>query len=333
MRDAFVEQLTEIARKDDRVMLITGDLGFGVLTKFAEELPHQFLNAGVAEQNMTLLATGLALGGRTVFTYSIANFPILRPLEMIRNDACYHNANVKVVGIGGGFSYGSLGISHHATEDLAILRSLPDITVVAPSDLYETREATKALVETPGTAYFRLDKSHATYESYDSYNPEPFVLGRARTLRNGEGLTFISCGGIAECVMEACDALDRDGIHCRVLSMHTIKPIDKEAILAAARDTGGIVTVEEHTVDGGLGSAVAEVCMDAGVMPRAFHRIGLRAGFSSVVGSQNHLRKVYGMDAEAIVAAAHEALKTRSASRFSSSIDAVTSAAAVSRQF
>ena len=294
MRDAFVARLTEIARENEKVMLITGDLGFGVLMKFAEELPAQFLNAGVAEQNMTLLATGLALGGRTVFTYSIANFPILRPLEMIRNDACYHNANVKVVGIGGGFSYGALGISHHATEDLAILRSLPDITVVAPCDLYETQEATNALVDTPGTAYLRLDKSHM------SYQPEPFVLGCARTLRRGDALTFIACGGIVQEVFKAADRLSQDGVECRILSMHTIKPIDKEAILRAATETGGIVTVEEHTVDGGLGSAVAEVCMDAGVMPRSFHRIGLRAGFSSVVGSQEYLRKVYEMDADAI---------------------------------
>jgi len=315
MRDAFVARLTEIARENDKVMLITGDLGFGVLMKFAEELPAQFLNAGVAEQNMTLLATGLALGGRTVFTYSIANFPILRPLEMIRNDACYHNANVKVVGIGGGFSYGALGISHHATEDLAILRALPDITVVAPCDLYETQEATNALVDTPGTAYLRLDKSHMSYQSFPSYQPEPFVLGCARTLRRGDALTFIACGGIVQEVFKASDRLSQDGVECRILSMHTIKPIDKEAILRAATETGGIVTVEEHTVDGGLGSAVAEVCMDAGVMPRSFHRIGLRAGFSSVVGSQEYLRNVYRMDADAIEAVARNAAQAHASLR------------------
>ncbi|MBS1715437.1 MAG: transketolase [Armatimonadetes bacterium] len=307
MRDAFIARLTEVARRDPKVMLITGDLGFGVLTKFADEFPKQFLNAGVAEQNMTLLATGLAMGGRTVFTYSIANFPILRPLEMIRNDACYHGANVKVVGIGGGFSYGSLGISHHATEDLAILRSLPDITVVAPCDLYETQEATSALVSTPGTAYLRLDKSVAKPLA-DTV--EPFVLGRARRWREGTDLTFVTCGGIMQCVLAACENLATDGIQCRILSMHTVKPIDREAILAAARETGGIVTVEEHTLDGGLGSAVAEVCMDAGVIPERFHRIGLRSGFSSIVGSQEYLRKVYGLDAAAIVGEARRILAT-----------------------
>ncbi|MBS1723713.1 MAG: transketolase [Armatimonadetes bacterium] len=305
MRDAFVRQLTEIARKDAKVMLITGDLGFGVLMKFAEELPGQFLNAGVSEQNMTLLATGLALGGRTVFTYSIANFPILRPLEMIRNDACYHNANVKVVGIGGGFSYGALGISHHATEDLAILRSLPDITVVAPCDLWETEEATRALVAQPGTAYLRLDKSHATTSEGSKRD---FALGKARVLEEGDALTIVSCGGIVQEVLDATAHLRSEGHRCRVLSMHTVKPLDKEAVLRAAQETGGIVTVEEHTLDGGLGSAVAETLLDAGVAPRAFKRIGLRSCFSSVVGSQEYLRKVYGMDSQSILLAAREML-------------------------
>ncbi len=307
MRDAFIARLTEIVRQDPKVMLVTGDLGFGVLTKFAQDFPRQFLNAGVAEQNMTLLATGLALGGRTVFTYSIANFPILRPLEMIRNDACYHGASVKVVGIGGGFSYGSLGISHHATEDLAILRSLPDITVVAPCDVYETQEATAALAAMPGTAYLRLDKSVL---KAGTGLCEPFLLGKARRLREGHDLTFIACGGVMQCVMDACDVLSTEGFECRVLSLHTVKPIDSAAILTAARETGGIVTVEEHTVDGGLGSAVAEVCMDAGVMPERFHRIGLRAGFSSTVGSQDYLRSVYGLDAPAITAEARRLLSS-----------------------
>ena len=300
MRDAFVAELNDIASENDRVMLITGDLGFGVLTKFAEKYPDQFLNAGVAEQNMTLLATGLALGGRTVFTYSIANFPILRPLEMIRNDACYHRANVKVVAIGGGFSYGSLGISHHATEDISILRSLPDICVVVPCDLHETRQATRALVAYQGTAYLRLDKTTAGEDAGLGSQSVPFALGKARQLREGGDITVIACGGIMKEVLEAVDGLLSEGIRCSVLSMHTIKPIDAESILKAARETGGILTVEEHTVDGGLGSAVAEVCMDAGVLPKAFHRIGLRAGFSSIVGSQEYLRKVYGMDASAI---------------------------------
>ncbi|MBD3173563.1 MAG: transketolase [Armatimonadia bacterium] len=307
MRDAFVDRLMELAEADPRIILVTGDLGFGVLVdptpdgskpRFAERFPRQYLNAGVAEQNMTGLATGLALEGRIAFTYSIANFPTLRCLEQVRNDAAYHGANVKVVAIGGGFSYGALGISHHATEDLAIMRSLPDVTVVSPGDIWETQEATTAIVETPGTCYLRLDKSTAPPTHRDG---EVFELGKARVVREGSDLTLIATGGILGEALEAADRLSDRGIQCRVLSLHTLRPFDHESVVTAARETGGLVTIEEHTIHGGLGSAVAEACLDAGVMPGAFSRIGLEAGFSSIVGSQQYLRSVYGMDAESIV--------------------------------
>ena len=293
MRDNFVRQLSEMARTDPRLFLMTADLGFRVLDGFAADFPKQYLNVGIAEQNMIGLATGMALDGRVVFTYSIGNFSTLRCLEQIRNDACYHNANVKVVAVGGGFSYGPLGISHHATEDLSVMRSLPHMTVVAPGDQWETREATKALVATQGTCYLRLDKSSApaTVRSGDV-----FTLGKARTVREGTDITLAATGGILGAALEAADSLVEQGIACRVLSIHTIKPFDTEAILRACRETGGIVTVEEHTIDGGLGSLVAETCMDAGVQPTVFHRIGLRAGFSSMVGGQDYLRRQYGMD-------------------------------------
>ena len=300
MRDVFIQRLTEVAESNPRVLLITGDLGFNVLNAFAERFPRQYLNAGVAEQNMTGLATGLAMEGRVVFTYSIANFPTLRCLEQIRNDACYHAANVKVVAIGGGFSYGALGVSHHATEDLSILRSLPELTVVAPGDDWEAAEATSALVTAPGTCYLRLDRSSAPATNRPD---EQFQLGRARVIREGEDMTLMAVGGILGIALEAAERLVGEGIECRVVSMHTVKPLDREAILAACRETGGIVTIEEHTIDGGLGGAVAEVCLDAGVFPQTFRRIGLRAGFSSIVGDQEFLRSQYGMDAQAIIAA------------------------------
>jgi transketolase len=301
VRDTFIASLTKLAERDPRVFLITGDLGFSVLDAFASDRPHQFLNAGVAEQNMTGLATGLALDGRVVFTYSIANFPTLRPLEQIRNDAAYHDANVNVVAVGGGFSYGSLGISHHATEDLAIFRSLPGLTVVAPGDDWETHCAVEALAECPGTTYLRLDKSSAGWTERPG---ERFVLGKARTLREGTALSIVTTGGILGVALAAADQLLAEGIQCRVLSMHTIKPLDAESLFAAARETGGIISVEEHTVHGGLGGAIAETLLEAGIIPRAFHRIGLRAGFSSIVGSQEYLRAAYGLDAPAIVTAA-----------------------------
>ena len=308
MRDAFVETLTALAEHNAGIMLLTGDLGFGVLNRFAERFPRQYLNVGVAEQNLAGLATGLALEGRIIFTYSIANFPTLRCLEQVRNDVCYHDANVKIVSIGGGFSYGPLGISHHATEDLAILRALPNMTVVAPCDLWEVKEATRALAGTTGPALLRIDKSAAASIVHPG---EKFQLGRARQLRDGADIALVAAGGIMEEVLSAADMLAQRGIQCRVLSMATIKPLDVESLVRAVDETGGIVTVEEHTVDGGLGGAVAEILLEMGCIPKCFHRIGLRAGFSSIVGTQKYLRKVYGMDPPAIVAVVEQKLLSR----------------------
>lgn len=297
MRDVFVKKVCELAELNDRIMLVTGDLGFGVLDEFRKRFPSQFLNAGVAEQNMTGLATGLALEGRIVYTYSIGNFPTFRCLEQIRNDACYHNANVKIVSIGGGFSYGALGISHHATEDLAVMRSLPEITVLSPCDHWEAAESVVAMAETPGTCFVRLDKSAGR----PSIKPgERFQLGKARLIHEGSDITIVVTGGILHEVQEASDQLSRDGIDVRILSVHTIKPFDSEAVVSAAQETGGIITIEEHSIHGGLGGLVAETLMDAGVLPHVFRRMGLNGGFSSIVGSQSYLRKRYGLDAVAI---------------------------------
>jgi len=299
MRDAFIATLSELAKKDKKIILITADLGFGVFNKYREELPKQFLNVGVAEQNMTGVATGMALEGYTVFTYSIANFPTLRCLEQIRNDAAYHGANVKVVAIGGGFSYGALGMSHHATEDLAIMRAIPEVTVVSPGCIWETQRATEALVNTPGTCYLRLDKSNAGDTSLPG---EVFQIGKARRLKEGKDLTIVTTGGILCEVLAAFDRLQKEHqINCRVVNVHSLKPFDEEEILSAASETGGIVTVEEHVVEGGLGGLVAEICLENGQPPRLFHRIGLRGGFASKVGSQEYLRKHYDMSEDAIV--------------------------------
>jgi transketolase len=307
VREAVVRKLTALAEKDARIILVTGDLGFGVLTDFAKRFPKQYLNAGVAEQNMLGLAVGLALEGRTAIVYSIANFPTLRCLEQVRNDACYHDANVKIVAIGGGFSYGALGFSHHATEDIAILRSLPGMTVVSPGDRWEAAEAFEALVRTPGTAYLRLDKSYA--------NTEPpaqtqFELGRFRRVRDGKDLSLLVTGGILGPAMEAAELLEGRGISCRVYSVHTIKPFDHEELATAVAETGGILTIEEHTLEGGLGSVVAESCLDRGLRPRAFARLGLPGSFSSIIGSQEYLRKHYGLDTGSIADAVSRLAKT-----------------------
>jgi transketolase len=298
VRGAFVDKLSELAGQNPRIMLITGDLGFGVLDGFAAAYPRQYLNVGVAEQNMMGVAAGLALEGRVVFTYSIANFATLRCLEQIRNDVCYHGANVKIVAIGGGFSYGALGISHHATEDLGILRALPDMTVVAPADRWEAAEATDRIARAAGTCYLRLDRAG---DELPSDSRGEFSLGTARRIREGTDLTLIGTGGLVPVAVAASDRLRKDGIGCRVLSMHTVKPLDADAVRRACVETGGIVTLEEHGLDCGLGSAVAEACLDQQVAPLRFRRMALRSGFSSTVGSQTYLRSLYGLDEAHVV--------------------------------
>jgi transketolase len=297
VRDAFVRTLTELAPQHPELLFLTGDLGFGVLNDFVARYPRQVLNVGVAEQNMTGLATGLALEGHTVFTYSIGNFPTLRCLEQVRNDICYHAANVKIVSVGSGMSYGAVGFSHHATEDLAILRSLPGLLIFSPGDLWEAAEATRHLVSHRGPAYLRLDKSWAPSTRLPG---ETFQPGCIRTVRHGSDVTLAATGGLLGEALLAADALAGQGILCRVISVHTVKPLDANALIAAARETGGIVSIEEHAVDGGLGGAIAETLMEAGVFPGFFVRMGLRNTFSSIVGSQKYLRTVYSLDAESI---------------------------------
>jgi transketolase len=238
----------------------------------------------------------LALSGRTVFTYSIANFPTLRCLEQIRNDVCYHDADVKVVAIGAGFSYGSLGATHHATEDLAILRALPNITVVAPGDTVEARLATHAIAHTPGPCYLRLGRAgEPTIHAEDL----DFRLGRAITIRHGADLTIISTGALLQTAIRAADQLAGEGIAARVLSMHTLRPLDDEAVLRAARETGAVITLEEHSIVGGLGGAVAEVLAEAGAgVPLC--RLGSPPHFATRVGSQDYMRKQCGLTPEAV---------------------------------
>ena len=297
MRTAFLETLFELARADERIVLLTGDLGFSVIEPFAQALPKQFVNAGVAEQNMTGLAAGMALSGKIALTYSIANFPTLRCLEHIRNDVCYHEANVKIVAVGGGFAYGALGASHHATEELGVMRMMPGMTVVAPADPIEARLATRAIVAHPGPCYIRLGKAG---EPNVHEGPVDFQLGRAIQLRDGKDVTLISTGGMLKAAAGVARRLSEKGVEARVLSMHTLKPLDTEAVLAAARETGAIFTLEQHSVIGGLGSAVAEVLAEADVKVK-FKRIGLPSAFSPRVGSQQYLEAQNGLDEEGVL--------------------------------
>lgn len=300
MRDAFVRTLIEEAKKNKNIELITGDLGFGVLKPFYEALPDQFTNVGIAEQNMTTMAAGMALEGKTVFTYSIGNFPTLRCLEQIRNDCAYHNASVKIVCIGGGFVYGSLGMSHQATEDIAVLRTLPDVTVVCPGDLVEAEEATKAIANMLGTCYLRLGRGG---EKRVHKKIDAFRIGKAIKIRESEGrgrTAVFSTGAILDDTTDACNELIKEGYGISQYSFPTVKPIDTDVIKNCAKNCDYIVTVEEHNVIGGLGGAVAEVMAEYGGKARLV-RLGLNDQYCVSVGNQNYLREQYGMDKGTII--------------------------------
>ena len=297
MRDAFTRALMREAAKDPKLTLVTGDLGFGVLKPFWETYPDQFVNAGIAEQAMTGLAAGLAMTGRTVLTYSIGNFPTLRCIEQIRNDCAYHNANVKVVCVGGGFVYGSLGMSHHATEDMAILRALPGVTVFTPGDPAEVEAIVPVMLSTPGTCYLRLGRGGEP--TLHEKPIEGWTAPKALTLRQGTDVALLSAGGILTQTVQAAQLLADKGVSAEVVSFPCIKPIDKEKIAELAQRFRHIVTVEEHSIVGGFGGAVSEVLAETG-SPCRLHRIGMEDVYSTIVGTQQYLREKYEMDGAAI---------------------------------
>ena len=305
MRTAFIETLFELAEQDDRIWLLTGDLGYSVLERFAQQFPKRYINMGVAEQNMTGVAAGLALEGKIVFTYSIANFPVMRCLEQIRNDVCYHNLNVKVVAVGGGVAYGAAGYTHHSVEDLAVMCAMPNMTVLAPGDPVEVQLATRAIANWHGPCYLRLGKGGEPIV----YQTKPaFAIGKTIVVREGNDVTLISTGGILSEVISAAEQLAPQ-IQARVLSTPTVKPLDEESILKAASETKLLVTIEEHTAIGGLGSAVAQVLNITAKM-RDCHCLilSLSEAPQPTVGSQRYFRQLFGLDSAKIAHAVRERL-------------------------
>ncbi|HEY4684076.1 MAG TPA: transketolase C-terminal domain-containing protein [Candidatus Acidoferrales bacterium] len=290
MRTAFIRTLIELARNDKRIFLLVGDLGYGVVEPFAQEFPDRFINVGVAEQNLTGIAAGLALSGKIVFTYSIANFSTLRCLEQIRNDVCYHNADVKIVAVGGGVAYGALGVTHHGTEDIAILRALPNMKVLCPADPVEAELATRAIAAAPGPAYLRLGKSG---EPRIYRTPPVFEIGKAIEILPGKEVVVLATGSVVRNAIEACQNVAENGIEVGIYSVHTIKPLDQELIAKLAFQTRLMITVEEHSHLGGLGSAVAEIFTEVPNLRCQLKRIGLPDAFFQEVGSQEFLLSRY----------------------------------------
>ena len=256
MRTAFIETLTQLAKKDDTVFLITPDMGYSVLEKFRDEFPNQFLNSGIAEQNTISVAAGLASSGYTVFVYSKIPFVTMRCFEQVRLDLAYNNTNVKLVGIGAGLTYGSLGASHHAIEDIAIMRSIPNMTVLCPGDPIETRELVKRSYEKNGPVYIRLGKNGEA-NIHDANTR--IEIGKSIEITQGTDFALITTSNTLELGKQWTDEWKNENLSVSLISMPSIKPFDNSKINELLSKQIPILTLEEHNVIGGLGSAVAEI--------------------------------------------------------------------------
>lgn len=293
-RDIYGKTLVELGKKDPRIVVLDADLSSSTRTSFfAKEFPERFFNFGVAEQNMLAASAGLASCGKIVFASTFAMFASARALDQIRNSICYNNFNVKIVATHGGITVGEDGASHQALEDVAFLRPIPNMRIVIPADPYETRDAVISAYETEGPFYIRLGRAKVPMLE----NRKPFQLGRGYFLREGKDVAIIACGVMVSEALRASKILSREGIDSAVVNMHTIKPIDEKFIVELAKDLGKIVICEEHTVLGGLYSAVSEVLISQ--YPIKIARIGIEDKFGQS-GQPDELMNAYGLSASHI---------------------------------
>jgi transketolase len=299
MRNAFLATLTDLAERDPRVVLLTGDLGFTVLEPFAERFPDRFHNVGVAEQNMIGVATGLAEAGMIPFAYSIATFASMRPYEFIRNGPVLHELPVRIVGVGGGFDYGHNGATHYALEDVAVLRVQTGLTVIVPADDAQARGALQQTASLRRPIYFRISKAGAAVRGLDGV----FELGRLAHLREGSDIALIAVGPIVHEALEAADLLGLDGIDAGVALVSSFNPAPEEDLSELLRSVPLAVTVESHYRTGGLGSLVAEVIADHGLSTR-LQRLGIEDLPRGRTGSQAFLEHRHGISAVALRSAA-----------------------------
>lgn len=298
MRNAFADELTKLANDDHRLVMLSGDIGNRLFDKYRAAHPQRFFNCGVAEQNMMGVATGLAMSGLRPIAYTITPFVTTRCLEQIRTDACYHEAPVTIVSVGAGLSYAGLGPTHHACEDIALLRALPNMKVICPGDAWEVRAALQAALQQDGPVYIRMGKKgeplvHASI-------PEGFEIGKAIKMREGTQVCLLCTGNMLPEAIEAGALLGAAGISTRVVSMHTVKPLDEACLQEAFSHFVLVVTIEEHSLIGGFGSAVSEWLSDYGTMPAAFLRIGTPDKFFELSGKQKFAREQLGLTAHQI---------------------------------
>ncbi len=299
MRTSFINQLIEEGKKNDKIFLLVADLGFSVVEPFAELFPERFLNVGIAEQNMAGIATGLAMEGYNVYIYSIGNFPTLRCMEQIRYDICYHNVSVKIIAVGGGYAYASLGASHHATEEIGMLRTIPNLTVCSPGDPEEIRAITKFTSSYQGPCYIRIGKAGEP-EVHKKFNKEITTItpGDILNVISGETTAVFSSGGMLE---YSATFITQNNLHASLYSFPFVKPINLDQLLILLKKYKKIITIEEHQLQGGFGSAILELIndlLDCKLLTKSpeIKRIGINNAFYSVAGTQNYLRNLAGIE-------------------------------------
>lgn len=303
-RRAFTDTLLKCARKDKNIIALTSDArGSVTLEEYAEELPEQFVEVGIAEQNLVGIGAGLAACGKKVFVCGPACFLSARSLEQVKVDVSYSQTNVKIIGVSGGVSYGALGSTHHAIHDIAVMRAIPDIAVMLPCDIYQTRKMTEALTKIDQAAYVRMGRG-AVPNVYTEDNV-PFEIGKANVILAGDDITIIAVGEMVRHALDAGLMLKEKGIHARVIDMHTIKPLDSDIILKAAAETGHIITVEEHSIHGGLGAAVSELVSQH--HPVLMKILGI-PDEPVITGESPDIFKYYQLTGEGISAAAYNML-------------------------
>ncbi len=284
--------------RDPDIILLTGDLGFRAFEPVQATFPERFINVGIAEANMIGVAAGLALTGKKPIAYSIASFATMRCYEQIRTDVCYHDLNVKIVGVGGGYNYAHQGVTHHTVEDLAIMRVLPTMSVVCPSNSWEAREATKAICQERGPTYLRLGKSPGVDYSRPDWN---FAIGKGFVIKDGTDILLICTGNTLTQVLEAAEKTEAAlGKSVCVISMPSVKPLDTALLLEKAAQARGIFTVEEHSAIGGIGSAVGDALLASSLPKKIFFPFGFPDRFIKDVGSREYLLSCAGLDADSI---------------------------------
>lgn len=306
-KEVMGETLVKIGKVDRDIIVLTSDArSSSSITNFVKELPEQFVEVGIAEQNLVSIAAGLAASGKKPFIISPACFLSSRSLEQIKLDVAYSKTNVKMIGISGGLSYGALGMSHHSLQDISVMRAIPGITIILPADRYETQNMVEALVNYKGPVYSRIGREPVP-DIYES-KKYGFKIGKAVKLKNGSDITIITTGETAKIAVDSASELQEIGVSCRVLNMHTIKPLDKDAIIKAAEETGHIITIEEHSIYGGLGAAVAEVIVQNN--PVHMKIIGI-PDEPAIAGTSAQIYDYYGLSVSNITKIAKKLLKNR----------------------